>query len=818
MSKLIGTNPNQVPSNADLGTAAFMDKKEFLLSKGSEMSAIEAVIPKTAVDVFIYDTTKDSDGGAWRKRVQHTSWYNERLNTTTRGSRKEFPCVAVIVAETAKVTIYDADDINMPMWMVLNGGNDVHMLGATPTAAVLKDGALWVSLSGYGVSEISFVKDEAWRHRNNVNSLYYGKFHGGIVDRNIDGTFSKSDYLPALVNGLCKDIAITVLPNAPIDSATGLPVPTIAVATAGGVSVIKDDGTVVDIVSSYLGHETPMQVKFVGDKVFWLGQNNYDDGWSSVFTAKIPGADLSVNYDSGAGSLTKYTSFEWSTASFRSTNGSDILIPIAMSSPRTSVLLEAGTNDELILGGKGADDHGTVVKIVENVSDPESGMLAQIASDFNTGYQVGDIKLATLSDTDTTNVTGTELVTNGTFSSNVTGWSTSNGSTIVWNGSGDQTATVTSNGVNVWNGATQTLTGLVVGKTYILTADIITSNNWGSISFSAGANSGVKYGTYTAWNGGSAFPMKAVAQFTASTTSVVVSIDSLNTTYTTVTKIDNISVHMSEEDRSVNNKGLQVFGTITKTPVMPGADLVGYSGWSASNYLRQPYNTALNFGTGSYSVMGWFKTDATNSTGVITQNGPSDADENLMVYIAPSTYGIYFDYGVSSEYAYLSQATDRALVADTTWHHFVCHVSAGGAPKIYVDGVDKALTVGGNAPSTFTFDTDYLLNIGTGRGTDNSIPFGGSIALLRISATVPSPEQIKKIYNDEKHLFQENAKCTLYGTSDAVTALAYDDDTELLHVGTSAGRSDFQGLRRINNTTRAIGTAISAVDGFIVEE
>ena len=38
------------------------------------------------------------------------------------------------------------------------------------------------------------------------------------------------------------------------------------------------------------------------------------------------------------------------------------------------------------------------------------------------------------------------------------------------------------------------------------------------------------------------------------------------------------------------------------------------------------------------------------------------------------------------------------------------------------------------------------------------------------------------MYNDEKHLFPTNAKATLYGTSDAVTALAYDDDTELLHV------------------------------------
>jgi hypothetical protein len=112
----------------------------------------------------------------------------------------------------------------------------------------------------------------------------------------------------------------------------------------------------------------------------------------------------------------------------------------------------------------------------------------------------------------------------------------------------------------------------------------------------------------------------------------------------------------------------------------------------------------------------------------------------------------------------------------------------------------------------------HLLNIGNGRGTDNDLPFGGSIALLRISATVPSAEQIKKMYNDEKHLFEENAKATLYGDSDAVTALAYDDDTELLHVGTSAGRSVFQGLRRVDNTTDAVGAAISASNGLVAED
>jgi hypothetical protein len=43
------------------------------------------------------------------------------------------------------------------------------------------------------------------------------------------------------------DVAMTVLPDAPIDPATGLPVPTIAVATDGGVSVITDSGAVYDL-------------------------------------------------------------------------------------------------------------------------------------------------------------------------------------------------------------------------------------------------------------------------------------------------------------------------------------------------------------------------------------------------------------------------------------------------------------------------------------------------------------------------------------------------------------------------------------------
>ena len=109
----------------------------------------------------------------------------------------------------------------------------------------------------------------------------------------------------------------------------------------------------------------------------------------------------------------------------------------------------------------------------------------------------------------------------------------------------------------------------------------------------------------------------------------------------------------------------------------------------------------------------------------------------------------------------------------------------------------------------FFLDIDRMVTLRT---------FDGSLALFRISASIPSAEQIKKMYEDEKVLFQENAQATLYGSSDAVTALAYDEVTDQLHVGTSSGRSDFQGLRRINNTTDPVTTVISAHDTFIIEQ
>jgi hypothetical protein len=41
--------------------------------------------PNAVTALFVYDTSKDSDGGAWIERMQNTSWFNEALNGPWRG-------------------------------------------------------------------------------------------------------------------------------------------------------------------------------------------------------------------------------------------------------------------------------------------------------------------------------------------------------------------------------------------------------------------------------------------------------------------------------------------------------------------------------------------------------------------------------------------------------------------------------------------------------------------------------------------------------------------------------------------------------------
>jgi len=740
-----------------IDSAGTVDIANDLLTNNAKLKAIAASNSDTAADVFVYDTRKDSDGGAWRKRTQNTSWYNETLNTSTRGARKEFPSVAVIVAESNQVTIYDGDDPDMPMWMVFNVANNTwlkHSGSGGCKAVVARDGIM-VTGGDIRGSIVRFVADDG-----NVFEAGYNYEHDGIVTRNTSGVGPATGPI-RIVNNSVNDVAMTVLPNAPIDADTGLPVPTIAVGTLGGTSVITDSGNVYDIS----GFSPTTSIEFYGSKLAFSTEVSS--------TAYITVGSSTLSSDISVQNWRDYKG-EYNSSG---TQGIEVLKDMADHLAYGNAIYSAGVT------GLTAIDH--------NDSDATLSMGAIIGSDYNTGWMVGDIKLATLSDTSTTNAVGTDLLggignfTDGGAWTVPSGWSLSSN---IATGSA-----VTAYLLPVSNGI------LTAGKRYAVT---VTQSSYTSgtvyMYVGVGAPSGIYYVNLPSTTG----------TFTFILTAYNSDFGIYGANYTGV--IDNVTISLAEEDRRVELGGLQVFGTVTKTAVATGADLVGYSGFSASNYLKQPYSSDLDFGTGDFSITCWFKLDSNTGNSRILYR-QQDSSNRWAFY---SNAGNLWFYQTDGTATYAQSSTTHSL---GVWNHVVVRRSSNGTDFV-LNG--KVLSNTASYPGTTSRDASFtgVLYMGHDPNGGTSDHFNGDLALIRISSTIPTEEQITKMYNDEKHLFQPNAKATLYGTSDAVTALAYDDDTELLHAGTSAGRSVFQGLRRVDNTTDAVGAAISASNGFIVED
>ena len=526
-------------------------------------------------------------------------------------------------------------------------------------------------------------------------------------------------------------------------------------ATNGGVSVIKDDGSVVDITGQA---EPPYRITFNKSNPNEIITSGY---WTRVMKIyNIPASDV------GEGTQLRYY-----------VDSETPKLPFGGG----ALNFESSQTQELSVSVSGGTPANGFYKIAENLQSKLNGMTAYIRTDCNTGWMHGDIKGAWLSDTSTASVTGTELNQYGDFSS-TTGWGSRSAS---WTISGGVASVSSGAGYQFLGSTSGTLTN---GRKYAITVNV-TAFTAGRLEFSQTNSSNIPF------NVGSTGIKTLILTYTGSTGYGLGIYGYGDASYSFT--IDDLHVReLSEPDRSVNNKGLAVYGTITKTAVATGANLVGYSGFSGSNYLLQPQNTALDFGTGDFSIMFWGIMVPLNGSYIAFQINHVAGNTNLFM----DGLGLAITIGGNNK---LYQNTSSNNIG---WSHQTIVRRSG---ILYYYSNARLITSNTSTESLVT-NSSSTLKIGEG--------FNQYLALFRISASAPSPEQILKIYNDEKMLFQENSQATLYGASDAVTALAYDDTTKLLSVGTSSGRSDFQGLRRINNTTTAVTTAISASNGLIAEQ
>ncbi|MBP7340613.1 hypothetical protein, partial [Niveispirillum sp.] len=199
------------------------------------------------IAVGFYDRRRDGDGGAWGDRPGR-SWYWELLGTATRGVTRRFPVVCFWVLRTSGLTIYDLHDLDasgMPrMWMDFPAASSPWWTApAFSRAAYMSHGRLWICTSdgaGNGrLHEINFALDTITRR--SVAAL--GFVPGGIATARF--AVPTSTTAGGLASSDCLDVHARVIPGGPLDSA-GLPIPTVAVATTAGASVIYPWGAVYD--------------------------------------------------------------------------------------------------------------------------------------------------------------------------------------------------------------------------------------------------------------------------------------------------------------------------------------------------------------------------------------------------------------------------------------------------------------------------------------------------------------------------------------------------------------------------------------------
>ena len=502
------------------------------------------------------------------------------VTETFRGNKADFPRLAGIVADssgngTQTLTIYDLTEAGRPMWMRFkaDGNNrNAFLIGYSTYSSIAGvNGVIAVANAfdnfwpGYGA--LNFPTDSMELRLTNSGGVSYR--HSGIRTRNF--LSAPTQVLTGIAHGAVNAVAMTVLPDAPTDAVTGLQVPTIAVATAGGLNVIRHNGVVATSSRPYGMYADGMQI--VGDYLLCGEGNNFSNpnaiklsaitGTTFTPTLLAPNAGPEVSsYTQKLIAVGKYSAI---------TPGPNLLLPLRLFRPN------------YVAGSKGTS--------------------SRISNTFNTGHLVGDIRRAYLADTDVGSVSGTELVVNGTFDTNITGWSVLAGSPIITWDSGR--LKLEQSVATVQNYVFQAVPVIPNRSYWVTISHTRTSGNenYWDIRQGATANPINQHNSlsFIGASGGQAFNTARLVIPTLPFLYIQLRIDVVGN----IATYDDISVKEVAFDRSYKSAIAPITGTLTKSQVAAAAQTVSYSGFSAANYLREPYSADLDFGTGEWSCGAW---------------------------------------------------------------------------------------------------------------------------------------------------------------------------------------------------------------------
>lgn len=705
---------------------------------------------------------------------RRTSWYNETLGTSTRGTRREMPTRRVIIITETSVTIYDGDDPSLPMWMhffvnLNTTTNYAFLVGGALDCVDMKNGRLYLGRSAsvlccdFGGDRLAYGTTLYTHDYSGYNVAQRNVAAGSLPQSAAQSVFTT--LFPNAIGGVpVNHIRSVVEPDAAIDPLSGLQIPTVFLSVGvqgspnGGTNILHHDGTLTKIeASTGAGGYASSDLAYGNGQLVTAHSYSRDYATVHIFD-KLPTVNIEPTLDPANAETYKYN---------------DVAPSLR------------GTRDNgLMMRGIAVDNEDIVFALSDKVSRLSRGgtkaqsMVAYTAYNYATGWMVGGIKGAWLCSTESgALVGGTLWVDQPTLTDE---WSIDGGGAYTLDGT--------------QSGFQNLLQG---GFSQAPLAISFKVTNWSGGNIRSKI-SGVVTDTYVSGNG-------SYTQYltnTSSSTGI-----GLEATSSFAGTISDIRVEVVAPNRSVKNEGLIVNGRIDVTPVATSAELRGFSGFSTNNYFEQPYNAELDFGTGDFCVMGWVKYSG-NDGRILSRSVGLTGAPRFAVDISTSKARVFT---VNSGDAVAFCAGTSTLTTGA-WHHF-CALRRSGNLEIYVNA--KLETV---APSTHNLtNVGAKLSVGANSGGDAPL-YGGHLALLRIGATAPTPEQIAKIHRDERPMFQSGAKVALHGGNNSLTCLEGDKTTGLICAGGLGGRSDLSGLVRVGQTDTPITTKIVAHDGMILEQ
>jgi hypothetical protein len=654
------------------------------------------------------------------------------------------------------------------MWMVFTNSDSVFWVQLTAvTSVAILDGVLVVGNLGassfyYGVFVFDFPEDN-WYGKTAAGSTAIGK---PLTTLGTASTIMTG--LPTIVSSAVNDVAITYLDDAPLD-AWGMRVPTIAAATEGGVSVIKDDGTITNITASQRG-----KVDFDSNGRLW----NAGQG----------GGYWGVNYYSA-----DYSTFEKFSYALYSATPPQLLA----SAPTLQVV--AGSNH--VSGGTIG-----LTRLFHNPATRTSGSVAYLTNAYNTGWMVGDIRRCWLANSG--GGSDTELATNGVAWVGAIGITPPDSWTKSL-GEADADFTVSAGVLTMTNGAVDSRTVIrfpfttIVGESYSVDVAGLTDGTSGVGAASVRVVDTDNYADTSPVN--ITTSSAQTKSFIATTTTSYIFFINLTAGAGLNIAVDDISVKRSGADRSVKNQPITIVGTVTETVNAGGRNV--YSGFSTANYLQEASHADWNaLGTGDFSIiMSGVKWGTALSRCLFSMGDGATAGSVFLLLTIGGQFNLYVHNGAS-----IIGVCAGGVFTDTAEHTLEIKRStvAGvtGTIQILVDGVVAA---SGVSTLTISNATGYLR---IGGRQDASQPWtGGQVSTFRISATAPTAEQSAKIAFDENKL--NGGELCLLSNSASVSALSYDESTDVYSVGNGTNVDQFKGLKRLSSAAHGVTTLTALASG-----